>query len=219
MDKTSYADIIDALEHGIGRVEYFSSDSGIVFRHSCGTYYVASFGSSDELLHYLPSSGLAVAHGDKLASYMKSELGFRCEEPTYLYVYGCESITAESLQGIRELDESFAHSVAEAYGHEEEYIRSVIASGNLFGAFDPDGNLMAFAGFHSEGAMGMLTVLPEYRRMGIGIGMEKHLIRTALERGRKAYCNVYISNTASISLQEKLGLCRGELQSWWLWKE
>ena len=67
--------------------------------------------------------------------------------------------------------------------------------------------------------MGMLTVFPDYRRKGLGFELEKHLINTALEEGRRAYCNVFFSNTASIALQEKLGLSRGPVFSWWTWKE
>ena len=78
---------------------------------------------------------------------------------------------------------------------------------------------MGFAGFHEEGSMGMLVVLPEYRRQGVGERLERHLIRSAMLSGGIPYCNVFISNSASLSLQAKLGLREGSVRSWWLWTE
>ena len=82
-----------------------------------------------------------------------------------------------------------------------------------------DGGIMGFAGFHEEGSMGMLVVLPEYRRQGVGERLERHLIRSAMLSGGIPYCNVFISNSASLSLQAKLGLREGSVRSWWLWTE
>ena len=101
----------------------------------------------------------------------------------------------------------------------ESDIMNAIVNGHLYGAFSPSGDIMGFTGFHSEGSMGMLTVLPEYRRRGVGEALEKHLLRTAIDEGRTPFCNVYLSNSASIALQEKLGLERGDVLSWWIWKE
>ena len=107
---------------------------------------------------------------------------------------------------------------AETYGHEVDYIRERIDAGRLWGIFS-GAELTGFGGFHSEGAMGMLEILPQYRRSGYGRLMECFLIDKALSEGRMAYCNVYMSNEASILLQRRLGLVASEMLTSWLWKD
>ncbi len=219
IDRISFADIIDALRRREGENLFFSEDSGIVFRHKSGLHYVAAFGDSPEVFSYMPEDAFICAHGEKAYNYAVSNLGYKAVEPTYLFVYTGDAFPLEDAS-IKTLDSSFVPFVMEHYDvSSEEDVALAAAAGHLFGAFSPSGELMAFTGFHSEGSMGMLTVFPEYRRMGLGSKMEKMLINTALREGRTAFCNVFISNEASIRLQGKLGLERAALLSWWTWKE
>ena len=54
--------------------------------------------------------------------------------------------------------------------------------------------------------MGMLEVLPQFRRRGLAEVLEAALIAQQLERGRFPYCHVRHGNAASEALQKKLGL-------------
>ena len=66
--------------------------------------------------------------------------------------------------------EEWAPYVCEHYSKSDigglEHIRQAIGAGML-GAF-VDGTLAGFAGFHGEGSIGLLEVLPAYRRRGLG---------------------------------------------------
>ena len=55
--------------------------------------------------------------------------------------------------------------------------------------------------------MGLLEILPEYRRRGFGAELERFMINKMLADGLIPYCQFRTDNTASRSLQEKLGLC------------
>ncbi len=90
-----------------------------------------------------------------------------------------------------------------------------ITSGNLFGACVEE-QLAGFIGVHTEGAMGMLTVLEEYQGRGIGTALITYLIRKELRRGHIPYSQIFKENQISMALQEKVGM---ELKSepvWWL---
>ena len=71
---------------------------------------------------------------------------------------------------LRLLGEEWAPYVCEHYSKSDigglEHIRQAIGAGML-GAF-VDGTLAGFAGFHGEGSIGLLEVLPAYRRRGLG---------------------------------------------------
>ena len=218
LDSISYADIIDAVERKRGECIFFSPSSGLIWQHSCGTFYIAGE-MNDEIAGHIPSSGLAAVHSPSISQYMLNEMGWDGSEATYLYVYNKHTVF-ETNPLIVPLTIDFLSFVTGHYNvSSDEDIRNAIENRHLFGMFSDKGELMAFAGFHGEDAMGMLTVLPEYRRKGLGELMEKHLIATCIREERKAYCNVFLSNIASCSLQEKLGLERGRILSWWIWKD
>ena len=100
-------------------------------------------------------------------------------------------------------------------GAYESHIRQRIAEGMLGGLVD--GQLAGFAGIHQEGALGMLEVLPQFRRRGLAEVLEAAIIARQLERGRFPYCHVRRGNTASEALQKKLGLTFDENRTlYWL---
>lgn len=86
----------------------------------------------------------------------------------------------------------------------EAHIRERIGEGMLGGMVD--GQLAGFAGVHQEGTVGMLEVLPQFRRRGLAEALEAAVIAQQLRRGRLPYCHVRHGNTASEKLQRKLGL-------------
>lgn len=89
-------------------------------------------------------------------------------------------------------------------GAYESHIRGRIAEGMVAG--EADGQLAGFAGVHQEGALGMLEVVPAFRRRGLAEALEAAVIGRVLDQGGFPYCHVRLGNTASESLQEKLGL-------------
>jgi len=99
-------------------------------------------------------------------------------------------------------------------GAYEAHIRDRIAAGMLGGMVD--GKLAGFAGVHQEGCMGMLEVLPIFRRRGVAEVLECAVIRRQLEAGKLPYCHVREGNRASWALQDKLGLTFGRRTLYWL---
>ena len=87
----------------------------------------------------------------------------------------------------------------------------------LLGAF-VDGAPAGFVGFHDEGSIGMLEVLPEYRRRGLGEALEAGAVRLALSRGQYAFGQVETENAASLALQKKVGLELSDRELFWLFE-
>lgn len=108
---------------------------------------------------------------------------------------------------LRILDESHTDLVFEHYhmAPGRDYVAERLAAGAMTGAF-LDGVLAGFIGIHEEGSIGMLEVLPAYRRRSLGYALEAGAIRRALKEGAIPYCQVIEGNTASMELQKKLGL-------------
>ena len=110
--------------------------------------------------------------------------------------------------------------IAAAHYHPEsdntEYLRERIAAGRMWGLFDND-CLVGFIGMHTEGSMGFLEVLPEYRRRGYGYALEGSLIALHLERGWTPFCHVVEGNNASLALQKKLGMTFSPQPAIWVY--
>ena len=101
---------------------------------------------------------------------------------------------------------------------DEDYIRDRIEKGWMYGAF-VDGVPAGFAGMHTEGGLGLLEVLPEYRKRHIGKALETYLINLSLEQGMTPYGQVAEDNEASRKLQESLGLCFSRQKVYWMEKK
>ena len=128
--------------------------------------------------------------------------------PCYQAVYTAQAPPEVSCPyPIAPLEESDLPAVLEHYQliRDPEALLDIIRRGRLWGVRDGD-TLMGFIGLHGEGSMGLLEVFPQYRRKGLALALEAFLIRWHLERGLTPYCQIFEYNTASVALQEKLGL-------------
>lgn len=122
---------------------------------------------------------------------------------------------------IRTLTEEFIPFVAEHYSEigSPEYVTERIRHGAVYGAFY-DEKIVGFIANHEEGSIGMLYVLPEYRKRHVAMALETYCMNLAVERGEIPYGQVVLGNEASIHLQEKMGICFAkETVVWMGWAE
>ncbi|HIV98868.1 MAG TPA: GNAT family N-acetyltransferase [Candidatus Ornithospirochaeta avicola] len=218
-DKDSNEDIIAIIKEKSGEILHFSS-YGVIVRHRENTLYVLPFDDSTALFSYIDEkTSLFSVRGDVFAKKMLSHFSLEMSEPCYFYIYRGER------KGVDEtlfypVPLSDAALVSSQYRHHSdlESIKRAINENRIFGLYE-NSELVAFSGFHEEGSMGMLEVFPSYRRKGYGMMMEEYVINRAMELGRVPFCDVYISNEASIALQEKLFLERAESLHWWMWRK
>ncbi len=212
MDYLSLCDIIDTLRME-GSTILKGDEEGCAVLNPSNALFAVSFSDDFSWIDPYLTYRLLVSHGDDLSLYLKGK-GYSCHEKCYLYSYAGKRFNLD-YSAIKPLTLDSLDIVASLYYDEREYAEDRIRSGKLWGLF-ADGELAGFSGYHSEGAMGMLEILPEYRRRGFGRILECFLIDKALDEGRIAYCNVYLSNEASVSLQSSLGLKRGEMLTSWM---
>ena len=149
---------------------------------------------------------------------MARAFGLKKGVPCTQWVYGGSEPPQVPAAEVRPITEEYLPLCAAHYHPEDDeaaYLRSRMEAGQLWGLFE-GGQLAAFIGVHHEGSMGILEVLPEYRRQGLAMALEGWLIRWHLERGWTPFCHVYEDNPASHALQKKLGLTPAPEQVVWL---
>lgn len=122
---------------------------------------------------------------------------------------------------IRTLTEEYIPFVAEHYSEigSPEYVTERILHGAVYGAFYEE-KIVGFIADHEEGSIGMLYVLPEYRKRHVAMALETYCMNLAVERGEIPYGQVVLGNEASIHLQEKMGICFAKGTIVWMgWAE
>lgn len=161
-----------------------------------------------EFFDLIKSPGLMTVHQDFLTKEAVQRFGLceflRCNQAAWLHP--APPPIPETDCSIEVLNPEMAEAVCDLYSHDIglEYIRGRILAGELFGAFR-DGVLVGFAGLHEEGSMGMLEILPTFRRRGLATALGAYLCSWLLERGLTPFSQFTLDNTASRRLHEKAG--------------
>lgn len=218
-----YLNMLELLRRGSGAVHYARADGVLLRDGESGAWFLSAGGEEalacmESLLP--PDTGLLVGHElwykDRLRARFPAVRGEQiCVQSAWL-----ESMPPElppSPAELRLLDQSWTKYVFRHYSHafaEEAYIAGVIRRGML-GAFV--GNTLAgFVGTHEEGTIGLLEVLPAYRRRGLGELLLRAVVRRVLAGGGYAFGQVEVDNAPSLALQRRAGMTLSTDRLYWL---
>ncbi len=221
--KMQYMDIAESLRRGRGEIVEASESGILVLDEAAGVYMIAAFEEekAGEVAGWIPEEGAGyqfVVHQECLLKPLGQRFPIRECLPVYQAVYTRKNavslpkhITVTPL-GTENLEEVATHY---HMTDDRMYLEERLRSGNIYGAFI-DGKLAGFAGIHQEGSIGMLEVFEEYRRQGIGRGLEAFLINLHLSMGYTPYGMVEEGNEVSLRLQNDLGLCISKECLYWV---
>ncbi len=170
-----------------------------------------------ELVKNRPKPYLVQICGSQNAPAVAAHFGFNGVLECHQLYYPHQSIESDlELEPLKQEDAAF---VLEHYHRlNPKEIELAIGEERLFGVRD-NGQLFAFVGLHDDRSMGMLEVLPEYRRQGWGERIERALIAKLLQMGELPYGQVVVGNEPSMHLQEKLGFVLCSDKVYWMWNE
>ena len=215
-------DLYALLEHEGGKLIYEGAE-GCVVQSADGETLMSDILDGEQLCRVLAlldtseMTQIVVKSRDALEK-VSAAYGFRGFNPCSQWSYWGQKPEIDPACDIRPLEPCHAKLAAQHYKlfpNTEPYITERIEAGRLWGLFE-EGKLAGFIGTHSEGSMGMLEVFPEYRRKGYGMILENFLIAWHLERGWTPFGHVVDGNEASIRLQQKAGMERGDLPAIWV---
>ena len=229
-DQVRYLDMTEAVRRGIGTVLYASPTAALVGivspdRPDSFDSYLMSCSDMEtaRLLCTLLSTGddlLIAAHEDFYLPLLQERfgLGFFLGGPSFqaAYLGGAPCPMPGGVLALRQLNVDDLPQVAAHYKQEgEDYLRSLLARGQLFGGF-LGGIMVGFAGRHTEGSIGLLEVFPPYRRQGFATVLERHMINQELALGHTPFGQVLTDNAPSLALQRSLGMTLSKEPLYWL---
>jgi len=153
----------------------------------------------EELIH---------VQGDKAAEFIRRT--FRTgHDANCIQLYLPDSIPVmDDTDGIVDLKPEDAEYILSHYDHKDvttvEYLRSRIRSAPAVGV-KVDGILAGFVMTHEELTMGVMQVLPEYRRLGLATRLNAALVLRMRALGHPCLVEIVQGNTASLALAKAVG--------------
>lgn len=220
-DPVLHADMLGCVRRGSARVLAASCSGVLLYDRVSGTHMLSAENgeAARRMLSDLSDSELFVAHQDDCAAAAQEKFGLTHRMPVCNAAYLQKGPIPEngSPAQIRRLDERFLPFVREHYRNiqEDGYLLGRLRAGVMFGAF-VEGEPAGFIGMHEEGSMGMLEVLPRFRRRGIARMLETFQINRVLSAGAVPYAQIKAGNEASVALHRKLGFCLSDASICWL---
>lgn len=223
-DRALYANMLEVLRRGSGEVLSAGEEGVLLYDRACGAHMLSAANPqvAQALLARVPADcDLFVGHEMDYYRQVKDGWHFSGSQICYSAAYlGTEPLPIPDFGGrLVALDRSWAPWVYEHYSHPfggVAYMEGVIDRGMLglflTGVPEPAG----FVGFHDEGSIGMLEVLPPYRRRGLGEVLQRAAVNLALGEGRYAFGQVFDDNIYSLALQKKVGMTLSATRMFWL---
>ncbi len=226
-DPVLYIDMEEAIARGEGRVLYASPGGGLLAydqyrkdgQDSGFAMCAADLPTAEAIFALLPERpGFIVGHELLYQQRLQERFptlapGHSCYQVAYMKKrplplpelgFSLRSLTPADFPAVR----------TQYHLAEDSYLHRLLEQGALYGAFS--GNVLAgFAGIHAEGSVGLLEVLPQYRRRGLGSLLESYIINRSLEKGQVPYGQVFTDNAVSLALQDRLGLTRSAGTLFW----
>lgn len=217
--------ILTSISRGNAEVAAFDSRGVIIYDKVNDCYLVSADDNSimDDFLEVMTSKYGVIALREANIAYVEKYKPTLRTAKCYQVVYTGEKMQERSIEGLTfsVLDISYTDRVWGIYSLklDKDYITERLASGNVIGAFYK-GNLAGFAGRHDEGSMGMLEVLPEYRRKSIASALLAKVINIILDSGEIPYSHILENNTASLALAKSINgmeICK-EFMAWLIYE-
>ncbi len=209
-DRLLHIDMLEPLRLGEASIVYAGED-GVLIYHIPGRIYMlsaASIASTEKLAGLMKDPTVILLHQNYLKEELKRRFSMthtmQCHQAAWLKD---EPVPASSSgDDLRLLTDKELPIVLQHYKTVDgtEYVKERLEAGML-GAF-VDGELAGFIGTHPEGSIGLLEVLPAYRRRGLAVRLETAMMIRQQSLGRVPYGQIKAGNEASIALHIKLGM-------------
>ncbi len=202
---------------------FYVEDDGVVFLDESNDIYSIATDSPDVCLRAtqcLSDVELLFCHNGYEKEILSERFGLKGNNQCYQIVWQGGKLTLNGTCDIKRLEPS-EENVEFVFNHYTlayniEHIRYMMQNIGIFGAYYK-GELAGFIGIHDEHSIGLLEVMPEYRRLGIGTELVKFLVNKNIDDGITPFEHIIYTNEKSIAMHKKLGFTFSDSFVYWLY--
>lgn len=205
----------------------FASKTGVLIRDTVSNIYMMyaeNIGTVKVIIKSIPQDiNIIEVHQEFYDNMLKERFDFKRKMACNNLVYrSAKPINILSNPAeIRLLGNEHKDFIINNYSEKDlcdsEYISGRLESRAIYGAFIKD-ELCGFIGKHEEGSIGMLEVIPRFRRMGIASALVAKVVNETLAYYGYPYGQAKEGNEASIKLNKGLGFEISMSKVYWLFK-
>ena len=217
-----YLGLDRVLKRGSGEI-IAERDNALFIRDSVSGAYMLACEDAAAGLELLDRNdgrgyGLLMVTGHALGKAAFEKYGFSEMMECYQVAYYGGKPAVDAGLAFRTADEQDLPVLAEHYHLiSPEELGEAVMRRSVFLGYDRD-RLVGFIGEHLEGSMGMLYILPEYRRKGYGTALQAYLMAKTMEQGYIPFGQVVKDNLGSLALQRKIGMTQSDNLTVWMWR-
>ena len=213
-------DVLEALRRKTGRILYADSGDFLVYETVSGANYMNAATSSvaAHMLELVENGNLFSIRQKEYVEIIEKifPVKYRIKCMQAHYAKNTPAYIPEIPFEIVRLNPSHIPIIKSHYKEvtSEGYIEGRINEG-MFGVVH-ENELAGFIGKHDEGSIGLLHILPAYRRMNLGAALTAFMVNRALELGEIPFSQVTLGNDASLALHKKIGFSISNEYLYWL---
>lgn len=221
-NKLMHIDMIEPIRRNTSNILYADKNGVLIYEKNSESYMLTTdnIDLAKRLIESLHKKPLFVIHQKELFSIIKEKFGyinyFECKQSAYLSDIPPKLSETIEIRQLENKDKDIVRNNYKSMDEDFDYTSYLIDKKQMWGAFDQN-TLMGFIGIHSEGSMGLLAVLPEYRNKGVAMALQNYLINYILKKDWIPFGQVFIDNEKSLNLQKKLGLEISKESVFWLY--
>lgn len=204
-----YIGIIEVIKRNTAEIIELSKDGLLILEKESMGYMMVSESpkGAERLIRKIEKPVLFAAYEDYVSEIIAHIFDIKPSRTCFQAAYFNDFPPVwEKDADIRNIDESYLDFISTYYNdgdNSREYVKSRLSAGAVYGAFI-NNNLAGFIGTHEEGAIGMLDILKEYRRMGLGHKLLGFMTEKFLSEHKTPFSQIMTDNEASFKLHQKL---------------
>jgi tRNA (guanine37-N1)-methyltransferase len=202
-----HAMMTQSIRRGNADVLFDRPDGVMIYDRKAKSHMLAAGteAAAREMVEGIKNPSLIVAHDPMCRKLVAARFSFPETLAVVQAVYLKKDIDVPKAD-IRPLDLSHHAFVRAHYESVDDdgYVAERLREGGMYGVYW-NGELAGFMGTHAEGSLGLLEILPEYRRRGLGEALERYVTQIHLARGWTPFSQIEQDNMASQALHRKLG--------------
>lgn len=202
-------DMIEAIKHENYEMIHASIEGVCIFLKDSNVYMLSmdNVEIGESLIEKMDSRNSIVIHQSIFERKVREVFNVQETMAVYHMIYNKNEVLPYKNKGVfKSLTMKEHEFVCQHYQHvdDPEYITKIIDNGWLFGIYEED-KLAGFIGRHGEGSMGLLEVLPMFKRKGYGSDLLKFMVHHYKKQGRIPYSQIIIGNKPSHFLHKSVG--------------
>lgn len=222
-DEVLHANMMFCINRNTVQIIYSDIDCVFLRDTVSGVYMLSSknIDKAKELIDKVGKQYMFCVQQKAIANYLKEQYKYPKQMVCYQAVYNKKEHLCpnSNILDIKPLTIDYLDTVCDNYHNgDREYMEKRINSGNMFGGF-LNGELCGFIGNHEEGSIGILEVLPQFRRRGFAVELESYMVNRTIDQNQIPFVQIETYNEVSVELHKKLGFLISNNMIYWLFSQ